>query len=243
MSDMDEKMMSGEGSPKWFKQSWVKISAGFLVAIVIVAIVVLGASDSASRDNNSDVPVSYTEINNDEIKPSILSVIDASVNSLNDSGGEMNYFVNGYNVDLSVYNPNAPEGEKAASYIGNPDGRGGQYVNSSDDQSFVNILKEKLIPRKDDTFAVWSWDGDTDMKSGYFLADVGMDCGSPDIGEKPTFKMCKSVVPNGVTVLVEDGKVSQVFDVTDVTNKTVRTLSYGITKAVDGVLQQVYGLK
>lgn len=240
MSDMGNENMNENVSSRWFMQSWVKLSVGFLVALMIVAFVVLWTADSAAKDDSKEVTVSYTEINNDEIKPLILNVIDSSIVSLNEVGGEMNYFVNGYNVELSVYNPSADVGEKAASYVGNPDGRGGSYVMLSDDQNFVNGLKDKLVPRKDDTFAVWSWDGDENMQAGYFLADVGVGCESPDIGEKPSFKMCESVVPNGVTVLVEDGKVSQVFDVTDEANKTIRTLSYGVTQAVNGVLEQVY---
>lgn len=243
MSDMNGESMNGDVSRRWFKQVWFKVALGFLAVVLIAGVIVLGTNDGAANNDSGYVPVSYSEINNDEIKPMILEVINSSVDSLNESGGEMNYFVNGYNVELSVYNPLAVAGEKAASYLGNPDGNGGSYTTLSDDQNFVNSLADKLIPRKDDTFAIWSWDGDADMKSGYFLADVGVECGSPEIGEKPTFKMCKKVIPNGVIVLVEDGKVSQVFDATEDSNKTIRTLSYGITQAVDGVLKQVYKLQ
>lgn len=241
MSDVDSESLSGGASPRWFKARWFKIFIGGLVALVAVGVFVFASYSSTSKEDNGYTPVSYTEINNDSIKPHILKIIESSVAEINSSGGEMNYFVKGYNVDLSVYNPNAVLGKKAASYLGNPEGNGGSYSSVPDNQNFTTILNEKLIPRKDDTFAIWSWDGDSEYTNGYLLADVGINCKSPSIGEKPTFKMCEKVIPNGVSVLVEDGKVSQVLDVTNTSGKATRVLTYGVTQAVNGVLTHVYG--
>ena len=252
MSDIDERSMSGEASPKWFKQrKWFMVGVIVLSIIVIVGCVFL-ANSNGSNSSSSKPSVSSSEANgidvnkvidNESVHASMVKILTASVDNLFKNGGEMNYFVKGNNMDLSVYNPGAIVGQKAASYLSNSDGKGGYYQPLPDEHNFTTQLADKYVPKLNDTFTLWSWNGDKDYNRGYFIGDVGVECKSPNIGEKPTFKLCKNVVPKAVWATVENGLLVQVDDRTDVNNKTIRTVDYGITAAVDGVLENAYKTK
>lgn len=212
---------------------------GALVVLASVFLIVFASSNSAA--NKKDDSLNMVVIDNEKIKPMLNNAVDSSMKRILSDGGEMNYFVKGYNVDLSVYNPAALPNMKAASYLGNPDGKGGSYSKVTDDQNFALSLPQNLVPKKDDTFALWYWDGNKDYTSGMFIADVGLDCKSPEIGKAPTFGMCRDVMKQGVIAQVKDGYIVQVDNIVETENKTVRTLAYGVTQAVAGVLYEVYG--
>ena len=214
---------------------------GGVGVFVLVLLIFLGISNSAADKSGGNVqPASYSVIDNKQIKPYLENVIKNSLNKVAAGGGEMNYFVKGFNIDLSVYNPSGISGQRAASYIGEPDGNGGHYQKFKDEENFSATLADKIVPKKDDTFALWKWDGDKEYQNGSFIADVGLYCSSPSIGETPTFKMCKTFIPSSVTVKVVEGFIKQVDDFSDESNKTTRTLTYGITQAVTGVLFEAY---
>ena len=242
---VDDSSMSGGAAPKWFKNRIVLIISGIVAIIVIgVCAFLYGSYGSSSKASPSPSSVSKVDMNkvidNEKIHGSMVKVLTASVDKLLAFGGEMNYFVQGNNMDLSVYNPDGILGQKSASYLAGPEGVGGAYQAVPDEQNFTSQVADKYVTKLNDTFTLWTWEGDADFNRGYFVGDVGLDCSSPSIGDKPAFKLCKNVVSRGTFVTVENGLAVQVDDVYDTTNKTVRTITYGITPAVSGVLEAAY---
>lgn len=229
--------VDGGGSPSGVNRLKLGVILGGIVLAVIMLFVGGFIFDTLKEGSESGGSGSAGRVvNNEQVKPQMVSMLEASINRVLTEGGEMNYFVNGENKELSVYNPNGVSGSRAASYMVTESG--GSYAVLPDEQNFTSSMMGEFIPRMDDTFTSWLWDGGKGYKDGYFIGDVGVECTPPAIGVAPNLNMCKKVIDSGVIVSVEDGVIVQVDDKVNSESKTVRTVAYGVSQVVTGVLSE-----